>query len=183
MKALFIALLMMIVISYYDLSAQSVAATKSWIIDKLTRYQQENYGGKLSPCECYTQNYGYSFRFKRDTLVIAFNIRVLYPQCFSGDKEKEVKNYAKKATVKIPMSDISEVTSASSNFETKLFITTKLQTIRVMSVFADSTAQGYTNIMFLGVNFGTEDSLSERLRDAFYHLRSFYPEKKRKEVF
>ena len=181
MRPLFIVLL--IAIPSLSLQAQSVKETKSWIVDKLTRYQQEVYGGKLSPCESYTQNYGFSFKFKKDTLIVGFNVRVLYPPCYTGDKVKEAKNYAKKSTVKIPVADISEVTSISRNFETKLMISTKRQTIRVIAVYADSTAQGYTNLMFVGVNFGTEDRLLERLQEAFNHLRSFYPERKRSDLF
>lgn len=176
-------LLLFIAIVPLSLKSQSVVTTKSWIIDKLTRYQQEIFGGKISPCESYTQNYGYSFTFKKDSFIISYNIRVLYPQCYVGDKVKNTKGYAKKVIGKISLSDILEVTSITNNFETRMMITTKRQTIRLISVFADSTVRGYTNMIFIGVNFNTEERLLERLQEAFYHLRSLYPEKKRKEAF
>ena len=118
-----------------SLKAQSVEDTKSWIINKLTKYQQEIYGGKLSPCECYTQNYNYSFKFKRDTFEVSCNVRVLYPQCYTGDKVKVAKNYAKKIVEKIPISDIAEVMCVDNGIENRFLICTKLQTIRIIATF------------------------------------------------
>lgn len=172
-----------IVLTSSSIKAQSVEDTKSWIINKLTKYQQEIYGGKLSPCQCYTQNYNYSFKFKRDTFEVAYNIRVLYPQCYTGDKIKEAKNYAKKIVEKIPISDISEVTCADNGLESRFLICTKLQTIRIIATFDAGNTVSFTSTAFIGLNLKTEDKLLERLQKAFNHLRLFYPKKKKRELF
>lgn len=162
--------------------AQSAEETKSWILSKLNKYQQETFGIKLKgDCDSYLQSYNYVSSFLLDTLVISYDVKVIFPDCFTGDKAKEEREAAKKAVVKIPVPDISKV-SASVNGN-KFIIHTKLKTIRFISSFVAEQTESFTDVCSVGMNLNTEDDLLERLQRAFTHLMTFYPKKKAKEAF
>jgi hypothetical protein len=164
------------------LKAQTVEETKSWILSKLNKYQKESFGIKLKgDCDSYLQSYNYVSSFQLDTLVISFDVKVIYPACFKGDKTKEEREAAKKALVKIPISDISKISSSDNG--NRFSIHTKLETIKFNSTFSSGNTESFTDICSIGMNLRTEEQLLERLQKAFNRLVSFYPKKESKETF
>lgn len=165
-----------------SIKAQSLEETKSWILSKLNKYQQETFGTKLKgDCDSYLQSYNYSSSFQLDTLIISYDVKVIYPTCFKGDKAKEEKEAAKKALVKIPVSDISKISTPDNG--NKFTIHTKLETIKFIATFSSSKNESFTDICSIGLNLKTEEALFERLQKAFNRLISFYPKKENKEAF
>lgn len=165
-----------------SLKAQTLEETKSWILSKLNKYQKESFGIKLKgDCDSYLQSYNYVSSFQQDTLVISYDIKVIFPNCFTGDKAKEEREAAKKALVKIPVSDISKISTSENG--NKFAIHTKLETIRFISTFFTGKNEAFTDICSIGINLKTEEDLLERLQKAFNRLKSFYPKKESKETF
>lgn len=164
------------------LKAQTIEETKSWILSKLNKYQKESFGIKLKgDCDSYLQSYNYVSSFQMDTLVISFDVKVIFPNCFKGDKAKEEREAAKKALVKIPISDISKISTSDNG--NKFAIHTKLETVKFISTFVTGKNESFTDICSIGMNLKTEEELFERLQKAFNRLAIFYPKKESKETF
>lgn len=162
--------------------AQTVEETKSWILSKLNKYQEEFFGVKLKgDCDSYARFNNFSSVFQQDTLVVSFDAAVLFPDCFRGNKEKDRKELARKAVTKIPVSDISKISTFDNG--RRFRIHTSLSTMRMIATFDSGTVVSYTNICSIGFNFSTEELLFERFQKAFNHLVSFYPKKENKESF
>jgi hypothetical protein len=166
---------------FTGIKAQSLEETKAWILSKLNKYQRENFGVKLKgDCDSYLQSYNYFSKFQKDTLIVTYDVKLIYPECFKGDKAKAVKETARKAVVKIPVSDITKV---SASDEKRFSIHTGLQTIKLSATFKNGNTDSFTDVCSIGLNLKTEESLLERLQTAFNHLATFYPKKNRKETF
>jgi hypothetical protein len=177
-----IGLIILTVFVITAIKAQSLQETKSWIISKLNKYQQETFGVKLKgDCDSYLQSYNYVSQFKEDTLIVLYDVKVIYPNCFNGDKIKVGKEAAKKATVKIAISDIFKISSSENG--NRFSLHTKLQTIKFNATFDSGTTESFTDICSIGLNLKTEESLFERLQTAFNTLITFYPKKEKKETF
>ena len=173
---------LLLLLLHTGLKAQTLEETKSWILSKLNKYQRESFGIKLKgECDSYLQSYNYVSSFQQDTLIISYDVKVIFPYCFKGDKAKEERDAAKKALVKISVSDISKITTFDNG--NKVAIHTKLETIRFVSTFVTGKNEVFTDICSIGMSLKTEEELLERLQKAFNHLISFYPKKESKEIF
>lgn len=180
MKGFFISIVLFFLSS--DAKAQTLEETKSWILSKLNKYQTEIFGIKLKgDCDSYNQSYNFHSTFKKDTLVISFDNKTIFPDCFMGNRERVEKETAQKAVVKIPISDITEI--SASDYGSKFYINTKLETIRFIATFVTGNNETFTDVCQIGMNVKTENELLERMQKAFKRLVSFYPKKKNKEAF
>jgi hypothetical protein len=163
------------------LKAQTVEETKSWILTKMNKYQQDFFSGKLKGnCDFNLMFHNFSSKFQQDTFVVAFELKMIFPDCFVGDRIKKQKEAAKKAIVKIPITDISRISTLD---EKRFQIHTNLSTMRMVTTFDSGDIESFTDLCSIGFNFNTEESLFERLQNAFIHLQSFYPKKAKKESF
>lgn len=164
------------------MKAQTAEETKSWILSKLNKYQQESFGVKLKgDCDSYLQSYNYVSTFQKDSLIISYDVKVIYPNCFKGDRMKAENEAAKKVTTKIAIADISKI--SSSEYGNKFSIHSKLETIKFMAIFDSGNVESFTDVCSIGLNLKTEGELLERLQKAFNHLVSFFPKKEKKEIF
>lgn len=180
MKKIIPALLFFLL--HTGLKAQTLEETKSWIVSKLNKYQKEAFGVKLKgDCDSYWHSYNYISTFQQDTLVISYDVKLIFPTCFKGDKVKDEKETAKKAVAKIPISDISKISSYDNG--SKFLINTSLESIRFIATFNSGNTESFTNSCSIGFNLKTEQELLERLQKAFNHLITFYPKKAKKEIF
>jgi hypothetical protein len=180
MRQLILTLLLMFL--FTGIKAQSLEETKTWILSKLNKYQREWFGVKLNgDCDKSIQSYNFKFKFEKDTLIVTNDVKVIFPQCYKGDKTNAEKNTATKLVSKIPIFDIAKISSL--NYGIALNINSKLETIRSIATFSSGDVESYSGSVMIGLNLNTEDSLLERLQKAFTHLQTFYPKHKKTETF
>ena len=169
-----------------EIKAQSLEETKSWILSKLNTYKEVLTFPQSKPCDAYPEWLNFYSKFEQDTLVISCDVKNFFPDCFKGDKNERKKRLSKKVVAKIPIADISSFDNYIANYYDtyKISIYTDLETIRVISTSEfGETNEFFTKQTPIGINLGTEELLFERLKKAFEHLVTFYPKKKKKEVF